>query len=74
MGKDYAALQRGGRLSVGGGGGSLRNHSAGSVTNQRKAFKYVMASEPYRYIQVQVCHTLRFTFCKTLIALKLKSL
>ncbi len=36
-------------LPVVGGGGSLMTHSAGSVTTQRKAFKYVMASEPYRY-------------------------
>jgi hypothetical protein len=33
----------------GGAGGSLMTHSAGSVTNQSTAFKYVMASEPYRY-------------------------
>jgi hypothetical protein len=38
-----------GGLPVVGGGGSLMTHSAGSVTTQRKAFKYVMASEPYRY-------------------------
>ncbi len=31
------------------GGGSLMAHSAGSVTTQMIAFKYVMASEPYRY-------------------------
>ena len=35
-----------------GGGGSLMTHNAGSVTTQRKAFKYVMASEPDRYTQV----------------------
>ncbi len=29
--------------------GSLITHCAGSVTTQRKAFKYVMASESYRY-------------------------
>ncbi len=39
----------GGGLPVVGGGGSLMTHSAGSVATQRKAFKYVMASEPYRY-------------------------
>ncbi len=39
----------GGGLPVVGGGGSLMTHSAGSVTTQIKAFKYVMASEPYRY-------------------------
>ena len=30
-------------------GGSLMTHSAGSVTTQSIALKYVMASEPYRY-------------------------
>ncbi len=49
MGEGYAAIQRGERAAVVGGWGSLINHSAGSVTTQRKAFKYVMASEPYRY-------------------------
>jgi hypothetical protein len=62
-----------------GGRDSLMTHGAGSVTTQRKAFKYVMASEPYRNTSYfnrswQVCHTLSFTFFKTLIALKLKSL
>jgi hypothetical protein len=37
-----------GGLPVEGGGGSLMTHGAGSVTTQREAFKYVMASEPYR--------------------------
>jgi hypothetical protein len=41
--------REGGGLPVLGGGGNLMTHSAGSVTTQRKAFKYVMASEPYRY-------------------------
>ena len=41
--------REGGGLPVMGGGGSLMTHSAGSVTTQRKAFIYVMASEPYRY-------------------------
>jgi hypothetical protein len=41
--------REGGGLPVVGGGGSLMIHSAGSVTTQKKAFKYVMASEPYRY-------------------------
>ncbi len=36
-------------LSVVGGGDRLMTHSAGSVTAQRKTFKYVMACEPYRY-------------------------
>ncbi len=50
MGEGYAAIQRGGRAACSrGGGGSLMTYSAGSVTTQRKAFKYVMASEPYRY-------------------------
>ncbi len=41
MGEGYAAIQRGGGLPVVGGRDSLMTH--------RKAFKYVMASEPYRY-------------------------
>ena len=49
MGEGYAAIHRGGGLPVVGGGGSLMTHSAGSVTTQRKEFKNVMASEPYRY-------------------------
>jgi hypothetical protein len=48
MGEGYAAIQRGG-LPVVGGEGSLMTHIAGSVITQRKAFKYVMASGPYRY-------------------------
>jgi hypothetical protein len=40
--------REGGGLPVVGGGGSLMAHGAGSVTTQRKAFKYVMAFEPYR--------------------------
>jgi hypothetical protein len=39
----------GGGLPVVGGGGSLITNSAGSVTTQSIAFKYVMTSEPYRY-------------------------
>ncbi len=53
MGEGYAAIERGaGRASSSlGGGDSLMNHSAGSVTTQSTyiAFKYVMASEPCRY-------------------------
>ncbi len=49
MGEGYAAIHRGGGLPVVGGGGSLMTHSAGSVTTQSTALKYVMASEPYRY-------------------------
>jgi hypothetical protein len=67
--------REGGGLPVVGVGGSLMTHSAGSVTTQKKAFKYVMASKPYSTPDIsnrswQVCHTLRFTFFKTLIALK----
>jgi len=40
--------REGGGLPVVRGGGSLMTHSAGSVTTQKKALKYVMASEPYR--------------------------
>ena len=49
MGEVYAPIQRGGGLPVVGGGGSLMTHSAGSVTTQSIALKYVMASEPYKY-------------------------
>jgi hypothetical protein len=49
MGEGNAAIQRGGGLPVVGGGGRLMTHSAGSVTAQSMAFKYVMASEPYSY-------------------------
>jgi hypothetical protein len=38
----------GGGLPVEGGGGSMMTHIAGSVSTQSIAFKYVMASEPYR--------------------------
>ena len=38
-----------GGLPVVGGGGSVMTHAAGSVTTQSIAFKYVVASEPYRY-------------------------
>jgi hypothetical protein len=41
--------REGGGLPVVGGGGGLMTHSAHSVTTQRTAFKYVMASEPYRH-------------------------
>ncbi len=59
------------------GVGSLMNHGAGSVNSQSIELIYVMASEPYRYPWYlkqswQVCHTLRFTLYKTLIALKVK--
>jgi hypothetical protein len=52
MVEGYAALHRGGGgLPVDGGGGSLMTHSAGSgTTHSSIALKYVMASEPYRYI------------------------
>jgi hypothetical protein len=45
----------------GGGGGSLMTYSAGSVTNQSIALKYVMASE-----------RIKIYFFETLIALKVK--
>jgi hypothetical protein len=48
MGEGCAAIQKGGGLPVW-GWASLMTHSAGSVTNQSTAFKYEMASEPYRY-------------------------
>ncbi len=47
MGEGYAAMQscrEGEGLPVVRGGGSLMTHSAGSVTTQKKSFKYVMAS------------------------------
>jgi hypothetical protein len=37
-----------GGLPVVGGGGSVMTHTAGSVNTQSVAFKYMMASEPYR--------------------------
>ncbi len=43
-----AAIQSGGGLPVVGGGGSVMTHTASSVTTQSIAFKYVMASEPYK--------------------------
>jgi hypothetical protein len=46
MGEGNAAIQCGGRLPVVGSGGSVMTHTAGSVTTQSIAFKYVMASEP----------------------------
>ena len=38
----------GGVLPVVGGGGSVMTHATGSVSTQSIAFKYVIASEPYR--------------------------
>ncbi len=38
-----------GGLPLVGGGDSLMTHSAGSVTTQSIALKYVMASKPYSY-------------------------
>jgi hypothetical protein len=38
----------GGELPVVGGGGSVMTHNTGAVSSQSIAFKYVMASEPYR--------------------------
>jgi hypothetical protein len=77
MGEGYAAIQSWGGMPVVGGGGSVMNHTAGSVTNQSIAFKYVMASEPYRntwYLK-QVMSGLPYNkmyFFKTLIELKVK--
>ncbi len=49
MGQGNAAIQSGGGgLPVVGGGGSVVTHTAGSVTTQSIAFKYVMAFKPYR--------------------------
>jgi hypothetical protein len=47
MGEGSASLIRGGGLSVVVGGVSLMTHSD-SINTQSIAFKYVMASEPYR--------------------------
>jgi hypothetical protein len=51
MGEGCDVLQRvgGGGLSLVGGGGSLMTHSAGSVTIQSIAFKYMLASGPLKY-------------------------
>ncbi len=46
MGEVVLPYREGGGLPVVGGEGSLMTHGARSVTTQRKAFKYVMASEP----------------------------
>jgi hypothetical protein len=47
MGDGYAAVQRGGGLPVVGGGGSVMTHTAGSVTTQSIAFKYVIYIKIY---------------------------
>ncbi len=47
MSEGYVAIQREGGVVV--GGGSLKIHSSCSVTTYSIVFKYVMASEPYRY-------------------------
>ncbi len=49
IGEGSAAIQRGRGLPDVGDGGSLITHSAGSVSTQDIVFKYVIASEPYRY-------------------------
>jgi hypothetical protein len=49
-----------------GGGDSLMAHSAGSVTTQSIAFKYVMASEPYRYTRYLKQVMAGFPFVKVL--------
>ncbi len=48
MGEGNAAIQSGKGLPVVGGGGGVMTHTVGLVTIQSIAFKYVMASEPYR--------------------------
>ncbi len=48
MGEGNAAIQSGRRAACRGGGGSVVTHTAGSVTTQSIAFKYVMAFKPYR--------------------------
>ncbi len=50
MGEGYGAIQRGEGCLCSRGGDSLVTHSAGSVTTQSIAFKYVVvASESYGY-------------------------
>jgi|LakMenEpi03Aug12_release.lakeMendotaPanAssembly.Ray.scaffolds.fasta_scaffold5164998_1 hypothetical protein len=44
--KVLLSYREGGGLPVVEGGDSLMTHSAGPVTIQKKAFKYVMTSEP----------------------------
>jgi hypothetical protein len=44
--KAMLPYREGGGLPVLGGGGSVMTYSAGSVTTQSIAFKYVMTSEP----------------------------
>jgi hypothetical protein len=73
MGEGYAAIQRGGGLPVVGDGDRRMTHSAGSVTTQGIAFKFVMASEPYRYTwylkQVMAgLPYIKISFFKSLIA------
>ncbi len=46
MGEGNAAIQSRGRAAWVGGGGSVMAHTAGSVTTQSIAFKYVMAFKP----------------------------
>ncbi len=48
MGEGNAAIQSGGGLPEVGDWGSVITPTAGFVTTQSIAFKYVMASEPYR--------------------------
>jgi hypothetical protein len=49
MGEGYAAIQRSGRSACSGGWGQSDDYSAGFVTTQSIAFKYLMAPEPYKY-------------------------
>jgi hypothetical protein len=71
MGKGYVAIWGGGGLPFVGGVGSLMTHSAGFVTTQSIAFKYVMASVPSRYTMAGLLNITLYFF-KTLIALKVK--
>ena len=46
MGEGNAAIQSGGGLPLVGDGGRVMTHTAGYVTTQSIAFKYVMAFKP----------------------------
>ncbi len=61
----------GGGFACSGGWCSLMTHSAGSVTTQSIALKYVMASEPYRYTWY-LKQVMAYLLLKTLTALKVK--
>jgi hypothetical protein len=46
--REGTAIQSGGELPIVRGGGNVMTHTAGCVATQSIAFKYVMASKPYR--------------------------